>query len=123
MPTCFNSTTPRRASSLRFAGPLESDTPALAVYDLDSASGAEIVFTTGAAHNFGFVADYAIASGTSSWTLYFTADFTGNSTCVHAGGGLVYKSATFRSAIMGCNKENESNNVTVIGNEPRFFQA
>lgn len=104
-PYCANSSYIYASQSLRFAGPLETATPALAVYEswYSSGAGREVIFTTGAANNFGFIARSAIASGTSSWTLYYNENFTGNTTCLSSGGELVITSATFGSAIMGCN--------------------
>ncbi|OXA38198.1 hypothetical protein Fcan01_27027 [Folsomia candida] len=102
-PTCINSTVPQKTNSLRYAGPAETDTPALVAYDGRNTERTELIFTTDLAHNFGFLADYAIATGNSNWTLYYYADFSGNFTCLSGRDGPVGSEIAFRSAIKGCN--------------------
>ncbi|OXA46249.1 hypothetical protein Fcan01_19324 [Folsomia candida] len=104
-PICTDTTEIRNSRSVRHLGPRDSSIPALSVYAHDYASGTEQIFTTRAASNFGFTANYAVASGYSSWTLYYNADFTGNSTCLSSKGTIIGKSVVFRSAVMGCSEQ------------------
>ncbi|XP_021957375.1 uncharacterized protein LOC110853421 [Folsomia candida] len=117
---CFNSTYPTVSKSLRYVGPLETTTPSISIYDGASAVSTEKIFTTSAANNFGFEAEYVIVSGMSSWTLYYNDDFTGNTTCVNGNGGLVGSNRNFRSATMGCNSLENKGNATKIGNPPTY---
>lgn len=110
----------RSSKSLRFSGPLESATPALAVYEFGGAAGREEIFTTGAANNFGYIANYAMAFGTSTWTLYSNDNFTGTPICISGGGEMAERAVVFRSAIIGCHAQYGSGYVPVIGKEPEF---
>ncbi|XP_035712157.1 uncharacterized protein LOC118437319 [Folsomia candida] len=110
---CWNRTFPL-TMSLRFMGPMETETPSVSIYSgttYSATGGNERTFTGLSANNFGFVPTFMVFTGRSSWTGFVNDDFSGNSICFSKSELIGYsflQGWEIRSLVQGCNPKYKS---------------